>query len=187
MSSIDLFVSDWLTGWTAAARSTWTGESPGKVVEKVVVCLQTSWHVFSLQTNPGSSWAALRSRTDRWWGSPGECRLFRENPRWPSDWRRRQITPASSTMVGSRIYLRCDYQIQQYKSKFSDITGVTIWGETTTFHTENKFSSHAETKQFTSNRVPIIDCLRKMADRSAPKVKPKHLDSRLVADCSIAH
>lgn len=71
----------------------------------------------------------------------GDCRLFRENS--PTPFRLKTATAylcvfhlSSQELlgkhpVGSRVYLKCDYHIQQYTSVSSDIKGVTVWGERT--------------------------------------------------------
>lgn len=68
----------------------------------------------------------------------GDCRLYREDS--PSPLR---VMTARSYLcvfhltsaellgrrpVGSRIYLKCNYHLQQYTSVFSDIKGVTVSG-----------------------------------------------------------
>ncbi|XP_036971270.1 uncharacterized protein LOC119028920 [Acanthopagrus latus] len=68
----------------------------------------------------------------------GDCRLYREDSLSPL-----RVMTARSFLcvfhltsaellgrrpVGSRIYLKCDYHLQQYTSAFSDIKGVTVSG-----------------------------------------------------------
>ncbi|XP_051231621.1 uncharacterized protein LOC127349766 isoform X2 [Dicentrarchus labrax] len=68
----------------------------------------------------------------------GACRLFREDSQTPF-----RLQTATSYLclfrltsrellgrhlVGSRVFLRCDYRLQQYTSESSDTKGVTVWG-----------------------------------------------------------
>ncbi|KAL7396584.1 hypothetical protein ABVT39_008247 [Epinephelus coioides] len=67
----------------------------------------------------------------------GDCRLWREHSHKPF----KVFTTASFSctfyvtskellgthQVGSRVYLKCDYHLQQYTSPFSDIRAVTVW------------------------------------------------------------
>lgn len=69
----------------------------------------------------------------------GRCRLFREGSSRPfktapADYFQcRFVLPArellASRPVGSIIYFRCDYQLQQYTSALSNIAGVTVRGQ----------------------------------------------------------
>ncbi|XP_041792086.1 uncharacterized protein LOC121605999 [Chelmon rostratus] len=68
----------------------------------------------------------------------GDCRLFRDNS--PVPFRLKTATGYLCVFyltsqellgrqpVGSQIFLKCDYHIQQYTSVSSDVKGVTVWG-----------------------------------------------------------
>lgn len=80
----------------------------------------------------------------------GDCRLWREHSHKPF---KVFTTVAFSCtfyvtskellvthQVGSRVYLKCDYHLQQYTSPFSDIRGVTVWGECAATHTTSLYA-----------------------------------------------
>ena len=69
----------------------------------------------------------------------GDCRLYRRKSRTPFKLQRAtdyfcvfHLTSQEllgKKPVGSKIYLRCDYQLQQYTSVPSDMRSVTVWGK----------------------------------------------------------
>ncbi|XP_076583290.1 uncharacterized protein LOC143318712 [Chaetodon auriga] len=68
----------------------------------------------------------------------GDCRLFRRNSRIPfrlmtatdyfCDFHLTSQELLRRKPVGSKIFLKCDYHLQQYTSVSSDISAVTVWG-----------------------------------------------------------
>nr|XP_046248782.1 uncharacterized protein LOC124061194 isoform X2 [Scatophagus argus] len=117
-----LFFTLSLCWWTAAARSTWSE------VPKLIV---SSHEIEDGETVKLTCILPIDYRG-------GDCRLFRQNSQSP--FKLKTATEYSCDFyltsqqllgpqpVGSRVYLQCDYHLQQYTSVLSDSHGVTVWG-----------------------------------------------------------
>ncbi|XP_073332102.1 uncharacterized protein [Pagrus major] len=121
MDLVQFFTLSVCCWWTAAARSYYS-DSPRLIVTDEIEDGQTVEVTCTLPIDY----------------TGGDCRLYREDSSSPL----RVMTTRTFLCVfhltstellgrrpvGSRIYLKCDYHLQQYTSAFSDIKGVTVRG-----------------------------------------------------------
>ncbi|XP_068175123.1 uncharacterized protein [Antennarius striatus] len=139
-----------LCWWTAAARPMWS-EKPRIIID-------------SSDIQDGEAVVVVCTLPIDYRG--GECRLYRDGSQTPF-----RVTGTTHFLcrfhltsrqllgtrpVGSRVYLRCDYHLQQYTSALSDVSGVTVWGSrpSPTLSVGNRFVSPDDSVEVTCS-LPV--------------------------------